>query len=58
MAHAAMNMPVGMVGSDEYDEARAWTRKAWQECRRHQDHTGVEVYAANLKEIDRAAAGV
>ncbi|MFF1715130.1 hypothetical protein [Streptomyces sp. NPDC058268] len=50
-----MNMPVGMVGSDEYDEARAWTRKALQECRRHQDHTGAEVYAANLKEIDRAA---
>ncbi|WP_371525138.1 hypothetical protein OG302_02560 [Streptomyces sp. NBC_01283] len=39
----------------EHDEARAWTRKALQDCRRHEDHTGAEVYAANLKEIDRAA---
>jgi tetratricopeptide (TPR) repeat protein len=37
----------------ERDEARAWTRKALEECRRRGDHAGEEVYVANLKEIDR-----
>ncbi|MFJ3694879.1 hypothetical protein ACIPW9_12290 [Streptomyces sp. NPDC090052] len=39
--------------SGERDKARAWTRRAVQECRRHGDRTGEDVYAANLKEIDR-----
>ncbi|MFJ6615509.1 hypothetical protein ACIQPT_35120 [Streptomyces sp. NPDC091289] len=34
------------------DEARAWTRKALNECRRRGDGVGEKVYAANLKEIE------
>ncbi|MFC8125720.1 hypothetical protein [Streptomyces sp. NPDC057302] len=37
----------------ERGEARAWTHKALQECRRRGDRVGEEVYASNLKEIDR-----
>ncbi|MFE4337188.1 hypothetical protein ACFRQM_50120, partial [Streptomyces sp. NPDC056831] len=36
----------------ERDEARAWTRKALQECRRRGDRVGADVYAANLRETD------
>lgn len=59
-ARRFMGKLCGLMGlnhfhAGERGEARAWTHKALQECRRHEDHTGEEVYAANLKEIDRAA---
>jgi hypothetical protein len=48
----------GLLGMNHFhlgnrDEARGWTRKALHECRLREDRVGEEVYAANLKEIDR-----